>query len=81
MKLTSYLYHGPQSGVTLCVAGQEGEEQTVDVVLYPGRKVELPADHEYTRALLAQKLITLQPAAVKAVKAEAKTKEQKDDGR
>lgn len=78
MKLTSYLYHGPQSSVSLRITGPNNEEQTLDVVLYPDRRVELPAEHEYTKALLAQKLLTLQPGIAKVVKTETKPKEQND---
>jgi len=68
MKLTNYIYHGPQSGVTLKVGDEE-----LDVFLFPNREVQLPADHDYTKALLAQKLLTLAPTLTKAAKSEAKT--------
>ena len=40
-----YLYEGPNSGVTL----QDGTE----VLLWSGKEVELPADNEYVKTLLA----------------------------
>lgn len=81
MKLIPYLYHGPQSSVTIRIVGQNQEEKELEVVLYPGREVSLPEKHDYTEALLAQKLLTLPPTTAKLVKADVKAKEQKDDGR
>ncbi|HHS7810305.1 hypothetical protein [Pseudomonas putida] len=50
MTLTPYRYAGPASAVSLYM----GEtRQKLDVLLHPGKTVELPADHVYTRALLA----------------------------
>ncbi|WP_432732478.1 hypothetical protein R0381_000003 [Jeongeupia wiesaeckerbachi] len=43
-----YLYSGPTSGVTL----QDGDEPR-EVMLHTGAEVELPAEHEYTKTLLA----------------------------
>jgi len=40
-----YLYEGPNSGVTL----QDGTE----VLLWNGKQVELPADNEYVKTLMA----------------------------
>jgi hypothetical protein len=40
-----YRYSGPISAVTL----KDGRE----VMLHPGKTVELPAEHEYTQTLLA----------------------------
>jgi hypothetical protein len=40
-----YLYEGPNSGVTL----QDGTE----VLLWNGKEVELPADNEYVKTLMA----------------------------
>ncbi|KRP97481.1 hypothetical protein TX25_06140 [Pseudomonas lactis] len=59
MKLTRYIYTGPQSGVTLRV-GESRE--LLDVQLLPGQPVELPADHEYTQVLLELKHLVLLPA-------------------
>jgi hypothetical protein len=56
MTLTRYRYNGPPSGVSLRLA-QHAE--TLDRQLHPGEPVELPADHDYTRVLLA--LNHLQP--------------------
>lgn len=53
--MTPYTYSGPLSGVTLA-GGQE-------VLLLPGATVHLPADHDYTRTLLArQHLAPVMPA-------------------
>ena len=58
MKLTRYLYTGPQS----CASLRVGEErELLDVQLLPGGDVELPADHEYTVVLLALKHLVLLP--------------------
>ncbi|WP_179038341.1 hypothetical protein [Limnobaculum xujianqingii] len=81
MKLIPYLYHGPQSSVTIRTVGQNQEEKELEVVLYPGREVSLPEKHDYTEALLAQKLLTPPLTIAKTVKVDAKAKEQKDDGR
>lgn len=43
-----YLYSGPPSGVTL-VDGDTVQE----IILCPGRDVDLPPEHAYTRTLLA----------------------------
>jgi len=61
-----YAYFGPLSGASLRVG-----EQTLDVVLHPGKPVELPANHAFTKTLLAQKrlvAVTLPPPAGKGVK-------------
>jgi hypothetical protein len=52
MKLTRYLYNGPQSAATLRV-GESRE--LLEVQLSPGKPVQLPADHEYTLVLLELK--------------------------
>jgi hypothetical protein len=52
MKLTTYRYAGPPSCASLRV-GKTGEH--LEVLLHPGRPVSMPADHEYTRVLLALK--------------------------
>lgn len=52
MKLTEYLYTGPQSGASLRVGSE-----LLDVQLLPGKSVELPADHEYTQVLLELKFL------------------------
>ncbi|OVE46139.1 hypothetical protein [Chromobacterium violaceum] len=40
-----YLYSGPISGVTL----GDGQE----IMLFPGKEVEMPEEHSYTRTLVA----------------------------
>ena len=51
----AFTYHGPPSGVTL----GNGEE----ILLHTGAMVHLPEEHEYTRTLLARKLLTPAPNA------------------
>ena len=46
MKLTRYLYKGPQSGAQLRVGAKA---ELLEVQLNPGKPVDLPADHEYTQ--------------------------------
>lgn len=58
MKLTRYLYKGPQSAATLRLA-EPGE--LLEVQLMPGSSVGLPADHEYVHVLLALKHLELLP--------------------
>ncbi len=60
MKLTRYLYTGPQSAASLRTGHQN---QLLDVQLLPGQPVELPADHEYTAVLLALKHLAVIPVA------------------
>ncbi|WP_432719846.1 hypothetical protein R0381_003650 [Jeongeupia wiesaeckerbachi] len=60
-----YLYSGPTSGVTL----QDGDEPR-EVMLHTGAEVELPAEHEYTKTLLA--LGYLAPAPAKTTKVSAR---------
>ena len=47
---TQYRYSGPLTGVTL----DDGRE----VMLHPGSEIPLPADNEYVKTLVAQKLLT-----------------------
>jgi len=60
MKLTRYHYTGPQSGVCLKTSA---DSPLLDVQLTSGQPVELPADHEYTRVLLALKHLCELPIA------------------
>ena len=62
MKLTRYLYSGPQSAASLRVVEGKSAE-VLDVQLMPGKVVSLPAEHDYTRTLLALKHLEVQPAA------------------
>ena len=59
-----YLYEGPNSGVTL----QDGTE----VLLWNGKEVELPADNEYVKTLVA--LGYLKP--IQEIKETKKTKKE-----
>ena len=52
MKLTQYRYTGPQSCASLRVGDTR---ELLDVQLLTSKPVMLPADHEYTRVLLALK--------------------------
>ena len=60
----AFTYHGPPSGVTL----GNGEE----ILLHTGATVRLPEDHEYTRTLIARKLLTPTPAPAKPGKTSTK---------
>lgn len=62
MHLTRYVYAGPPSAASLRIGGTR---QLLDVRLHPGAPVELPADHEYTRVLLALKHLQLLPSPIK----------------
>lgn len=62
MKLTRYIYNGPQSAATLRVGDAR---ELLDVQLLPGKPVELPADHEYTLVLLELKHLALAPTEAK----------------
>ena len=65
MKLTNYIYKGPQSAASLRV----GEKQELlDVQLTPGKEVELPAEHEYTQVLIVLKHLELAPVKAKGSK-------------
>lgn len=71
MKLTRYLYKGPQSGAQLRVGAKA---ELLEVQLNPGKPVELPADHEYTQVLIALK--HLEPITEEAAAAPAQTKKE-----
>lgn len=62
-----YRYTGPMSGVTLKTGGAPR-----DVVLIPGKEVDLPETHEYTRVLVA--LGHLTPTAAPAAQPKKTTK-------
>lgn len=62
MKLTRYIYNGPQSGATLRVGDAR---ELLDVQLQPGKPVDLPAEHEYTLVLLELKHLVLVPTEAK----------------
>ena len=64
-----YRYNGPISAVTL----KDGTE----VMLHPGKIVDLPADHGYTRTLLA--LSHLAPVADDSPKAKSSAKTSKKE--
>ncbi|EJM3831569.1 hypothetical protein NOH83_002037 [Salmonella enterica] len=64
--MTTYIYSGPPSGVTLNENGKQRE-----VLLWPGKPVELVPDHPYTLTLLALK--HLQEADGKTPSRQART--------
>lgn len=73
MKLTNYIYHGPHSSATLRVGDEE-----LDISLFPDCPVSLPADHDYTQMLLAQKRLTLpSPSQIVKVAKEIKAPDTK----
>lgn len=53
MKTQSYLYTGPDSGITLNT-GTEKDPKYLDVLLRNGQPCELPSDHPATQTLQAQ---------------------------
>lgn len=65
MNLTTYIYKGPRSSSTLRVGNEE-----LEVHLNPGKPVNLPAEHEYTRVLLELK--HLEPAPAERASAQKK---------
>ncbi|MDZ7887749.1 MAG: hypothetical protein U5M72_00275 [Pseudomonas sp.] len=71
MKLTRYLYKGPQSGAQLRVGAKA---ELLEVQLHPGKPVDLPADHEYTLVLIALK--HLEPIIEEAAAAPAPAKKE-----
>jgi len=50
VNIQAWRYSGPLSSVTLRVG-----DENLDVVLHPGKVVHLPAEHEFTQTLAAQK--------------------------
>ncbi|MCL1861787.1 MAG: hypothetical protein FWG52_09705 [Proteobacteria bacterium] len=60
----NYLYIGPMGGVTLKADGS-----TCEVLLVPGKAVDLPENHEYTSMLLARGLLKpIAPAKAAGIK-------------
>lgn len=57
MPKTTYRYTGPNSAVTLKVPTSDGGTADQDVILWSGQTVELPCDHEVTKALEHQGLL------------------------
>jgi hypothetical protein len=62
MKLTQYIYAGPQSAASLRV-GESRE--LLEVQLFSGKPADLPADHEYTLVLLELKHLVPAPPNAK----------------
>jgi hypothetical protein len=71
--MKTYLYHGPDSGITL-----QDHKTSTDVLLRHGVAVELPEDNEAVKTLVAQGYLVEQtapapaPAPAPAKKATAK---------
>jgi len=61
MQIQRYRYIGPLSGASLRVDGQD-----VDVLLNPKTPVDLPPDHPFTQALVAQKRLIELPLSADA---------------
>ncbi|MFL1515295.1 hypothetical protein [Pseudomonas prosekii] len=61
MKLARYLYAGPPSAASLRLGNTV---ETLEVLLRPGKPVELPPEHEYTRVLLALKHLRPLPIVI-----------------
>lgn len=57
MAKNRYVYTGPNSAVTLKVGDGAGGLKEQDVVLWHGKEVELPGDHEFTKTLEHQGLL------------------------
>jgi hypothetical protein len=57
MVTKKYRYTGPHSAVTLKVADTSGALVDREVVLWSGRTVELPSDHEFTSVLVQRGLL------------------------
>lgn len=72
MKTTAYRYIGPNSAVTLLVPDAQGVLVNHDVILWTGKRVELPSGHEVTKTLqhrgllqpISQAQVTDQAASV-----------------
>lgn len=65
-QLTKYEYYGPANSSFTLPPETEGGE-TRDVLLWIGKEVELPAENEYVKSLVAQgylKLVSKPPAAI-----------------
>lgn len=60
MNIQHYLYTGPRSGASLRIGPKN---ELLDVQLVPDQSVELPAEHDFTRVLLALQHLSLKPAA------------------
>jgi hypothetical protein len=57
MPPVTYRYTGPNSAVTLKVGDGAGGLKDQDVMLWKGRTVDMPADHEVTKVLVHQGLL------------------------
>lgn len=55
--MKEYRYSGPASGVTL--------SDGIEILLWPGKNVSLPENHEYVTVLVALKHLTLVPEETK----------------
>jgi hypothetical protein len=51
MQTKRFIYTGPDSAVTLKVPDAQGVMVDLEVILWSGRAVDLPVDHEYVQTL------------------------------
>ena len=56
--MKKYLYNGPLSGNSLNI-GSSDKPEVMEIMLHPGKPVDLPEEHDYTKTLLALGLVTL----------------------
>lgn len=56
--MKKYLYSGPLSGTSLNI-GPSKKPEVMEIMLHPGKSVDLPEEHEYTKTLLALGHLTL----------------------
>jgi hypothetical protein len=61
--MSQYLYTGPDSAVTLRVVDGKGLLEDRDVMLWHGKAVELPPNHELVAVLVARGHLAPVPAA------------------
>lgn len=51
--MKTFIFHGPNGGVTLRETGKDGAITEREVVFHDGTPVELPEDHPYVKTLAA----------------------------
>lgn len=52
--MSRFIYSGPNSAATLKVSGKDGATTELNVMLWRGREVELPENHDYVKVLVAK---------------------------
>lgn len=75
--MSRFRYSGPNSAVTLKVSDGQGGTRDQDVLFWHGHEVELPADHDYVKVLVAKGYLTLVPTVQAAAAQEAAPTEPK----